>query len=316
MAGDARAGWSIAVHGGAGSMTPDSLSPPDEAQCRAGLARALDAGATVLKQGGGALDAVCVAACMLEDDPQFNAGRGAVFTREGRIELDAATMDGRDQRAGAVAGVTTVRNPVLLARAVMERSPHVFLAREGAEQFAREAGFATADPAWFATAERRRQLDEMLAADGDGFDAAMKYGTIGVVARDGAGHLAAATSTGGLTGKRWARIGDTPVIGAGTWAEDGVCAVSATGNVEVFIRLAAAHEIAARIRLAGQSAREAVDGVIARVGQLDGKGGVIVIDRNGGIAMAFNTPGMFRGWRDCSGGGNVAVFQPGVEREA
>lgn len=311
----ARAGWSIAVHGGVGSMTPHTLSQLDEAGCRTGLVTALDAGGKVLAAGGGAVDAVCAAACVLEDYPLFNAGRGAVFTRDGQIELDAAVMDGRGQHAGAVAGVSTVRNPVLLARAVMERSPHVFLARDGAEQFAREQGFAPTDAAWFATAERRRQLDEMLAAEGDGFDAAMKYGTIGVVARDGAGHLATATSTGGLTGKRWARIGDTPVIGAGTWAEDGICAVSATGTGEVFIRLAAAHEIAARIRLSGQSAQEAADGVIARVGQMGGKGGVIVVDRAGQVALAFNTTGMFRGWRNAEGAGGVAVFREGLERQ-
>ena len=184
---------------------------------------------------------------MLEDDPHFNAGRGSVFTYDGRIEMDASIMDGRDRNAGAVTGVTATRNPISLARAVMEHSPHVFLSREGADQFSREQGLEQAPPDYFETAERRRQLEELRARpEAEHFDVHLKYGTVGAVAVDRQGHVAAATSTGGLTGKRWGRIGDSPIIGAGTYADDRGCAVSATGAGEYFIRVGVAHEICAR----------------------------------------------------------------------
>jgi L-asparaginase / beta-aspartyl-peptidase len=298
--------WSLAIHGGAGAMAREAMTRADQSEHEAGLAVALDAGIAVLETGGRALDAVEAAVVALEDDPHFNAGRGSVFTYDGAIELDASIMDGRSRAAGAVTGLTTVRNPVRLARAVMEHSPHVFVAGRGAEEFARERGLVTVDPSWFATDERRRQLDLVKARGG--FDAEVKYGTVGAVAVDAAGHVAAATSTGGLTGKRWGRIGDTTVIGAGTYADDRACAVSATGAGEYFIRAGAAHAICARMRLLGEDAQAAADAVIAEVGGLGGDGGVIVVAPDGTTVFSFNTPGMYRGRADSEGRREVAIF--------
>jgi beta-aspartyl-peptidase (threonine type) len=272
------------------------------------LGAALDAGGKLLAQGGDALDAVAAAVVLLENDALFNAGRGATFTFEGRIELDAAIMDGRERSAGAVAGVTTVRNPVLLARAVMEQSPHVLLAGAGAETFAREHGFEPVDPGWFETPERRRQLDEFRQRKGGWFDSSVKYGTVGAVARDVHGHVAAATSTGGLTGKRWGRIGDSPLIGAGTYADDRACAVSATGAGEFFIRVGAAKAIAERMRLLGEGIQAAADAVVAEIGALGGDGGVIVAGADGNTAFALNTAGMYRARADGEGLREVAIF--------
>ena len=233
---------------------------------------------------------------MLEDDASFNAGHGAVFTYEGRNELDAAIMDGRTRAAGAVAGVTRTRNPVSLARAVMDHSPHVMLANQGADEFSREQGLTQVDSTYFATAQRRRQLDDMKANTDQGwFDVDMKYGTVGAVAVDQAGHVAAATSTGGVTGKRWGRIGDSPIIGAGTYADDRACAVSATGAGEFFIRQGVAHEICARVRLAGEDVLTAARTVMSEVKALGGNGGVIVVGPDGHGGWSFNTPGMHRG---------------------
>jgi beta-aspartyl-peptidase (threonine type) len=215
-------------------------------------------------------------------------------------------MDGRDRSAGAVTGISGTRNPVSLARAVMERSPHVFLSREGADQFSRDEGLEQAGPEWFATEERRRQLEIMRRSD-HVFDEELKYGTVGAVALDKDGHVAAATSTGGLTGKRWARIGDTPIIGAGTYADDRAAAVSATGAGEYFIRAAVAHEICARIRMLGESAQQAADAAIAGVGALGGSGGVIVVTPKGETIFSFNTPGMYRG-RASAAGWAVAIY--------
>lgn len=301
-------GWSIAIHGGAGGMTPANLSPHLDAEYRSALAIALHAGVQVLEAGGAALDAACASVAALEDDPLFNAGRGSVLAANGRIELDAAVMDGATRAAGAIAGVIGVRNPVRLARAVMAQGQHVFLAREGAEEFAREQGLEMAGPEWFVTPERARQLDEFLARKGGGFDIDVKYGTVGAVVRDGHGHLAAATSTGGLTAKRWARIGDSPVIGAGTWADDRACAVSATGAGEFFIRAGAGHEIAARMRHLGEDAQTAANHVIAEIAALGGKGGVIVAAPDGSTAFSFSTPGMYRARLDSTGNGEVAIF--------
>ena len=305
----ARPTWSLAIHGGAGTMAREAMTRADQSEYEAGLAAALDAGVAILAAGGSALDAVEAAVVVLEDDPHFNAGRGSVFTYDGAIELDASIMDGRERAAGAVTGLTTVRNPVRLARAVMEHSPHVFLGGEGAEAFARERGLETVDPAWFATEERRRQLDIIKARGG--FDAEVKYGTVGAVARDQQGHVAAATSTGGLTGKRWGRIGDSPVIGAGNYADDRACAVSATGAGEFFIRAGVAHEICSRMRLLGESAQAAADAVIAEVGELGGDGGVIVAAADGSTAFSFNTSGMYRGRADSQGLREVAIFKSG-----
>jgi beta-aspartyl-peptidase (threonine type) len=300
--------WSIAIHGGAGSMTRDTMDAAAIAAHQAGLAAALDAGRAVLAAGGSAVDAVAAAVAVLEDDPQFNSGRGAVFTYEGTNELDAAIMAGETRAAGAVASVTQTRNPVRLARAVMEAGPHVFLSGAGAEVFARAHAVPSADPEWFATPERLRQLDELKAQPDGWFDAGMKYGTVGAVARDAAGHVAAATSTGGLTGKRWGRIGDSPLIGAGTYADDRAGAVSCTGSGEQFIRAGAAHEICARMRLAGETPDAAARAVLDEIGAMGGVGGVIVVSATGETALAFTTPGMFRGRADSSGAHEVAIF--------
>ena len=300
--------WSIAVHGGAGTILRENLTEAMRGEYEAGLGAALDAGARLLAEGGNALDAVAATVVLLEDDPHFNAGRGATFTFEGKIELDAAIMDGRTRAAGAVAGVTRERNPVLIARAVMEHSPHVFLAGAGAERFAREQGFEPVDPAWFETAERRRQFEEFRQRKSGWFDGSVKYGTVGAVARDRQGHVAAATSTGGLTGKRWGRVGASPVIGAGTYADDRACAVSATGAGEYFIRTAAAKAIADRMVLLGESAQAAADAVIAEIGELGGEGGVIVAAADDGTAFALNTAGMYRGRADSEGMRETAIF--------
>jgi len=231
-------------------MRPKNGDPDHHEKAREGLRLALDAGTAILESNGSALDAVEASVRVLEDDPCFNAGRGSVLTSEGVIELDAAIMDGSNRRAGAVAGLRTTRAPISLARRLMEQGPHVFLSGIGADAFARDAGLEQVDNHWFETRERRRQLDELLAHGG--FDAEVKYGTVGAVACDAAGHIAAATSTGGLTAKRWGRIGDSPLIGAGTYADDRAAAISATGSGEYFIRTVAAHEVAARVRIGWQ----------------------------------------------------------------
>ena len=303
-----RPDWRLVVHGGCGVIERGRVPPVEEAAIRAALDRALDAGGAILAGGGGALDAAEAAVKILEDDPHFNAGRGSVFTYEGRIEMDASIMDGRTLEAGAVSGVTATRNPISLARAVMERSPHVFLSREGADLFSREQGLEQAPPDYFETAERRRQLEELRARpEAEQFDVHLKYGTVGAVALDRDGHVAAASSTGGLTGKRWGRVGDSPIIGAGCYADDRGSAVACTGAGEYFIRLAVAHEICARVRLRGDAARDAAEAVIAEMAALGGSGGVIVVTPAGDGLWRFNTPGMYRG--DASPAGrSVALY--------
>ena len=300
--------WSIAIHGGGGRMTAATMPEAAQAAHLAALETARDAGLAILAANGSALDAVVAAVAVLEDDARFNAGRGAVFTYHGTTELDAAIMDGATRAAGAVAAATHTRNPVRLARAVMEASPHVFLSGPGADEFSREQGLEQVDPDWFATPERWRQLQELKAKKLGWYDVDLKYGTVGAVAVDQAGHVAAATSTGGLTGKRWGRIGDSPLIGAGTYADDRSCAVSATGAGEFFIRAAAAHEIGARMRLLGESAQAAAAAVIAEIGALGGSGGVIVAAPDGSTAFAFNTPGMYRARADSMGLKEAAIF--------
>lgn len=302
--------WSLVVHGGCGQLSPDTLPGP-EAECRQGLADALAAGKAVLAAGGSAVDAVVAAVSVLEDCPLFNAGRGAVFTAEGRTELDAAVMDGASRKAGAVAGVSRTRNPVQLARAVMAHSPHVLLARDGADVFALEQGIAQVEPGWFRIEERWQALEAMKAAAARGealFDADLKFGTVGAVARDAQGHIAAATSTGGLTGKRWGRVGDTPIIGSGTLADDRSLGVSATGTGEAFIRAGAAHEMGALVRLAGLTPEEAAQRVLADVQALGGTGGLIFIGTDGRPGWAFTTPGMFRGRATPSDEDEVAIW--------
>jgi beta-aspartyl-peptidase (threonine type) len=300
---------SIAIHGGAGVITRSSLSAEDEAAYRADLARALDAGYEVLQAGGDSLDAVTAAVRILEDSPLFNAGRGAVFNHEGINELDASIMDGRTLKAGAVAGVRHVRNPVDLARRVMERSPHVLLSGAGAEEFALEQGMELVPRKYFFTERRWQQLERARAGDKLGAAALGYFGTVGAVARDSRGNLAAATSTGGMTNKRWGRVGDSPIIGAGNYADNDSCAVSATGSGEFFIRSVLAHEISALMKYRGLAVEEAArQAVRERLQGIGGDGGVIVVDREGNVAMQFNTEGMFRGTRDSRGRREVAIY--------
>ena len=312
----------LAVHGGAGTLRPDAMVADVEATFHAGLRAALLAGHRVLTAGGPALEAVTAAVVALEDDPLFNAGRGAVFTADGRQEMDAAVMEGAvaegaPGRAGAVAGMRGPRNPVLAARAVMERSDHVLLAGPGALAFLRAQGVPFADDAWFETDARRAALEAVLrdrarGAAADDFD---RHGTVGAVARDRAGRLAAATSTGGLTGKLPGRVGDTPVLGAGTWA-DAACAVSATGHGESFMRLAAAHEVSARVRLAGQGLERAAADVIEALGAAGGDGGLIAVGRDGAAAMPFNTRGMYRGAVDADGIVRTGIYAGSLRESA
>lgn len=300
--------WTLLIHGGAGVLTPETLTDAQQAGARAGLSAALDAGGAILAQGGTAIEAVEAAVAVLEDDPHFNAGRGAVLTRDGTVSLDAAIMDGRTHEAGSVAGVGTVRNPVRLAKAVLMTCPHVMLSGAGAEQFASAQGVEPADDDWLILPERRVQLDAVLASV-SGFDSEMKYGTVGAVACDIGGHVAAATSTGGITGKRWGRIGDTPLIGAGTWADDRGCAVSATGWGEYFIRLGTGHAIDALIRHCGTGPLDAAKQALRDVSALGGTGGVIVVTPEGEGAWHFIAPGMFRGRIDATGRREVAIFE-------
>lgn len=298
----------LVIHGGAGVM-PKALTPERERSVLADLSAALAEGYGALAQGGRAVDAVARAVVVLEDSPYFNAGRGAVFTYDGHNELDAAIMDGATLRAGAVAAVRRVRNPVLLARAVMEASPHVMLAGEGADAFAEAAGIERVEPGYFRTDERWRQLQEARAAGaGDSTSTGIeRFGTVGAVALDVYGNLAAATSTGGMTAKRWGRIGDSPVIGAGTYANS-ACAVSGTGWGEFYIRTVAAHAICMRVSLLDESPAAAAEAVIlGEIPRLGGDGGAIVLGADGTIATPFNTEGMYRGWIDANGREHVAI---------
>ena len=324
--------WSLAIHGGAGVIERAGLTPEQDGAYRAALNRALEAGAAVLRDGGAAMDAVQAAVEVMEDDPLFNAGRGAVFTAAGRNELDAAVMDGTDLKAGSVAGLTRTRHPIAAARAVMERSPHVMLAGEGADAFAASVGLEQVDPSWFFTERRWQGLTKSLTEAGlpvperpDGAPAPptasgdqgaeiapplneKKFGTVGAVALDTQGRLAAATSTGGTTGKRWGRIGDAPVIGAGTYASnaDG-CAVSATGTGEYFIRSTVARDICIRTR-EGATPQQAAEAEIADVGSIGGDGGVIVMGRDGTFGFAMNTSGMYRGGVGADRPAAVAIY--------
>jgi beta-aspartyl-peptidase (threonine type) len=284
--------WKLVIHGGAGIIERANMTQEQERAYRAGLDAALGAGSSILEAAGSAIDAAEAAVRVLEDDPCFNAGRGAVLTYEGKIELDAAVMEGATRAAGAVTGLASTRHPVSAARAVMGTS-HVFLRGRGADAYALAQGLEQVANDWFMTKERRRQLDE-LRSQGS-FDASLKYGTVGAVARDRSGNVAAATSTGGLTAKRWGRIGDSCVIGAGTFADNRSGAVSATGSGEYFLRTCVAHEICARIRMLGETAAAAAEAVLAEVAGLGGSGGVIVVTPTGESAFSFTTPGMYRG---------------------
>ena len=301
----------IAIHGGAGVIDPAKMTPQRAASYRAGLAAALDAGYAILERGGSSLDAVTAAVRTMEDDPQFNAGRGAVLNHEGDAELDAAIMDGHGPRAGAVAGVRHVRNPVELARLVMEKSPHVLLVAEGAEEFALEQGMVLVPRGYFRTEARVRELDEARQTEALQLKAAAPAatGTVGAVALDRAGHLAAATSTGGLTNKHRGRVGDSPLVGAGTYADDASCAVSGTGQGEFFIRQLVAYDICALVQYRQLTLAQAVREVIQKLRRSGGEGGVIALDRSGNIAMDFNSVGMFRGARDWRGRRDIAMYR-------
>ncbi|MGB3471592.1 MAG: isoaspartyl peptidase/L-asparaginase [Erythrobacter sp.] len=321
-----KAKWSLAIHGGAGTLERSKMTPEKRAAYEAALQVALDAGSKVLADGGSAMEAVKAAIIPMEDNPLFNAGRGAVFTWEGRNELDASIMDGRDRSAGAVTGVTTIKNPILLADKVRTDSPHVFMMGEGAEGFAATQDIETAGPEWFATESRKQSLERMKAKQLSALDVDHKFGTVGAVALDMEGNLAAGTSTGGMTGKRWGRIGDAPVIGAGTYADNRSCAVSATGWGEYFIRVGVAHEICTRLRTqketlehlaAGVSpspvwqvanVQSQADAVMAEVKELGGDGGVILVTPEGHAIYSFNTSGMYRGRANSDGLNEVAIF--------
>jgi len=314
----------LVIHGGAGFVPMQSITPGERKAYHEALNRALDAGNAVLSRGGTALDAVTAAVVVLEDAPQFNAGKGAVFNAKGGHELDAAIMEGHTRRAGAIAGVTTIKNPIRLARTVMEKSPHVMLAGEGAEAFADEHPEIDRVPnSYFDTDKRRQQLERAQAKEAkdaakatrqasDGtvvLDPPTYLGTVGAVALDSQGHIAAATSTGGMTNKKWGRVGDAPIIGAGTWADEN-CGVSGTGWGEFYIRNAVAHDICARVAYRGDSlevaANEVVNKIVTKAG---GDGGAIALDREGNIAMPFNSGSMFRGWIKPDGSRGTAIHE-------
>lgn len=302
----------IAIHGGAGTLSRDRTSAAEERLYLRGLQAALDAGYARLERGESSLEAVTAAVCVLEDDPLFNAGRGAVLTRDGLAELDASVMDGRTLAAGAVTGLRHIRNPVLLARSVMEHSPHVMLAGSGAEEFARSIGMDTVSNEYFRTPARQRQLHRLLggAAEQENDLAGVdSTGTVGAVALDAQGNLAAATSTGGMTGKRWGRVGDSPILGAGTYASNAGCAVSATGHGEYFIRVAVAHDICARMQYGGATLADAAIQALAGVKALGGNGGVVAVSPAGEVALEFNSEGMFRGVRTSRGRNEVSIYR-------
>jgi beta-aspartyl-peptidase (threonine type) len=312
---NASPGFALAIHGGAGTLRRGLMDEARGALYRAGLQASLAAGHDVLAAGGSALDAVSAAVLVLEDDPLFNAGRGASFTSSGTIEMDAAVMEGRERRAGAVAGICGPKNPVLAARAVMEHSPHVLLAGEGALAFCRSQGLAFAERDYFYTESRWQALQHILERRRRGLpdtdpeeDDALGHGTVGAVARDRDGNLAAATSTGGIAGKLPGRIGDSPIIGAGTYADNASCAVSATGHGEIFMRFGAAFEIAARMRHRGQTLAEAAREVVEGLAEAGGSGGLVAIDRDGALALPFNCAGMYRGYVTANGIISTAIY--------
>lgn len=303
----------LVIHGGAGTITRKNMTPEREKAYQEALHQALQTGYAILKKGGSSLDAVEATVRVMEDSPLFNAGKGAVFTNEGKNELDAAIMDGKTRKAGAIASVTTIRNPISTARAVMEKSEHVLMIGAGAEKFAKEQGQVMVDPAYFRTETRFQQLQKAREADKVKPDHAdttssiiksehiftegRKFGTVGAVALDAYGNLAAATSTGGMTNKRYGRVGDAPIIGAGTYADNATCAVSATGHGEFFIRAVVAYDIAAIMKYKGVSIKKAAEEVVLdKLVKFGGEGGVIALDKDGNFAMPFNSEGMYRGY--------------------
>jgi L-asparaginase / beta-aspartyl-peptidase len=307
----------LAIHGGAGTIAPNRITREIERDLRAGLQRALDDGHKILQDGGSSLDAVVASVRAMEDNPLFNAGKGAVFTSAGTHEMDAAIMDGKTLRAGAVGGLERVKNPICLARAVMEKSPPVMLVGEGAELFAREIGAELVGEEYFYTEERWTALQRVRKAEAEARAAGRemiisdqdRHGTIGAVALDRDGNLAAATSTGGNTNKKPGRLGDTPIIGAGTYANNKTCAMSATGEGEYFMRLVAGHEISALMEHAGMPLGRAAQTVIDKITDLGGTGGLIAIDKEGNISLPFNTAGMYRGYVDSTGQMVIEIYK-------
>lgn len=306
--------YAIAIHGGAGTILKENMTPELEAAYEKTLLQALEAGEDVLKQGGSSVDAVEAAIVVMEDSPLFNAGKGAVFTNDGKNELDASIMDGKTLEAGAVTIVRRVRNPVKLARAVMENSPFVLLAGDGAETFAAEQGIELVDPEYFYTERRWQQLQRARQRDENEMilehDSDIKFGTVGAVALNAEGNLAAATSTGGLTNKRFGRVGDSPLIGAGTYASNDSCAVSGTGKGEYFIRATVARSICALVQYKGVSLEEAAEKIInGQLVEMKADGGVIAVDREGNIALVMNTPGMYRAWVKAGEQPKAAIYR-------
>ncbi len=314
----------LVIHGGAGTILKSQMTPEKEALYKQGLQNALDAGSKILKQGGTALDAVEATIMVLENDSLFNAGKGAVFTNEGKNELDASIMDGKTLKAGAVAGVTNIKNPITAARAVMDKSEHVMMAGKGAELFAAQNGCTVVDPSYFFTTQRWNDLldakreDSLKALHKDSTKAFLKqpdnhdykYGTVGAVALDMYGNLAAATSTGGMTDKRYGRIGDSPIIGAGTYADNNTCAVSCTGWGEYFIRLSMAKTVSDRMEFAHESVKDAADEMIMKkLPSLGGDGGLIAVDKDGNFTMSFDTDGMYRGYIKSDGESKVEIYK-------
>jgi len=306
----------LVIHGGAGTIAPNRMTPEIERDLRAGLRRSLEAGYETLENGGSSLDSVVAAARVLEDDPLFNAGRGAVFTSAGANEMDAAIMDGKTLRAGSAGGLKRIRNPITLARAIMDQSPHVMFVGEGAEAFARQAGIEFVDEEYFYTEERWNALQRVQKAEAESratenefaVSDQDRHGTIGAVALDQAGNLAAATSTGGNTNKRPGRLGDSPIIGAGTYANNRTCAMSGTGEGEYFMRLVAGHEISALMEHRGVPLAQAAQAVIDQITELGGAAGLIAIDRDGNVALPFNTAGMYRGSVDAAGKSVIDIY--------
>ncbi|MDO5607905.1 MAG: isoaspartyl peptidase/L-asparaginase [Capnocytophaga sp.] len=297
---DAEVPFAIVIHGGAGDITPENTPPEKQEAIKKVLYEAVQAGHQILKKGGTSLEAVQASIVILENSPYFNAGKGSVFTHEGKNELDASIMDGKTLNAGAVAGVTTIKNPIRLAYEVMVHSPHVMLSREGAEYFAIEQGVEIVPPSYFHTDERKESLTKVQNSE--------KYGTVGCVALDRYGNLAAGTSTGGMTNKKWGRIGDSPIIGAGTYADNNSCAVSCTGWGEYFIRAAAAFNVSALMQYKNVSLTAACNETIEKINTMGGNGGIIAIDKKGTISQTFNTKGMYRASIDTAGNVHVAIF--------
>jgi beta-aspartyl-peptidase (threonine type) len=307
----------LVLHGGAGTIDRNSMTPEREREYRAGIENALRAGHQVLQTGGSSVDAVETAVRVLEDDPHFNAGRGSVFTSAGTNEMDAAIMDGKTLRAGAVADVEHVRNPIVLARAVMEKSKHVMMVGSGAEEFAKRNGIDLVDPKYFFTQHRWDALQKIKAKEKAGADGTKKFiiseaerhGTVGAVARDSQGNLAAATSTGGTDNKLPGRVGDSPLIGAGTYANNATCAVSCTGDGEFIIRAAVAHQVSALMELRGISLPDAAEQALGEAKKLGGNGGLIAVDKDGNVALPFNTSGMYRGYLGDNGKFVIDIYK-------